>query len=76
MNRARQLRLFHKKTDVEPDLDKLLKEVMLEHEFRLDRCETIPLQRRPFKHRPRPQTAIISECAQKLIAQREGRARK
>lgn len=73
MERARQLRLFHERTDVEPDLHKLLKEVMLEHELRLDRCETIPLQRRPFKHRPRPKTSIISERAKELIAQREQR---
>jgi hypothetical protein len=54
-----------------PQLDQLCAEVMLAHEMREDRCETLPLQRRPFTPRPRPQTAIIGNRANELIAARE-----
>lgn len=43
-------------------------QVTYEHEMRLDQCTTVPVERRPFKQRPRPRTAIIADaCKRKLI---------
>jgi hypothetical protein len=46
------------------DLEALADEVMMEHEYRLDRPEDVPIRRNPFRHRQRPKTAIISEACE------------
>lgn len=55
-----------------PPLEVVIDDVMHEHEMRADRCETLPMRRRPFKHRPRPKTSIISEAAERAYAKRMG----
>jgi len=59
--------MFH--TSVQ--LEQMAEEVHEEHCLRLDVKIETPLVPRPFKRRPRPQTAIISRAAQEAIAARE-----
>lgn len=56
------------------EMDELVARVMGDHEMREDRCESLPLQRRGFSRRPRPQTAIISRRAAELTIRRQGKA--
>jgi hypothetical protein len=53
--------------------EKEINKVMLEHELRLDRCETLPLLRRGKAPRRYPKTALISEWAAAAIARREAK---
>lgn len=45
------------------DLDQLVYEIQQDHADRLDEPSSNPLVPRPYKPRPRPKTAIISEAA-------------
>ena len=54
-----------------PRFTDLVAEVQKDHLLRQDRCETVPLEKREFKPRPRPKTAIIALAAQEAIAARE-----
>lgn len=54
-------------------LEDIVKNVMLEHELRLDRCEVIPLKRRPHEPRARPNTALIAEAAKAKTSKRMAR---
>jgi hypothetical protein len=56
-----------------PPLEVVVDDVMHEHEMRADRCETLPMERRPFKRRPRPKTSIIDEAARRAYAKRMGK---
>ena len=53
------------------DLEVLTEVVMHEHLYRMDLCHTVPLERRGPRRRKRPNTALISEAADKAIAARE-----
>lgn len=48
------------------ELNELADLVKAEHLERKDLCQTIPLVRRGFKHRPRPNTVIISDRAREI----------
>lgn len=54
---------FHEMTDIES----LAEEIKQRHALRLDSPDSIPMVPRPFKPRPRPQTAIIARAAQRKI---------
>lgn len=50
------------------DLEALADEVMKAHEYRKDRPEHVPMRRKPFKHRPRPNTEPITRAVHRLRA--------
>lgn len=58
--------MFHDSDDIE----KLAEEVQAEHAIRLGGPDFTPMVPRPFKPRPRPRTAIISEAAQQAFEER------
>lgn len=49
------------------DIEALAEEIQQRHARRLDGPDSIPMVPRSFKPRPRPQTAIISEAAQRKM---------
>jgi len=51
------------------ELDALIDKVMIEHELRLDRCETLPLKRRKSVRRE-ANTSIISRAAGRITRAR------
>jgi hypothetical protein len=55
------------------DLEQLADEVMMEHEYRLDRPEDVPIRRNTFRHRQRPKTSIISEACELTRIRRTAR---
>ncbi len=56
------------------DLENHAAKVQQDHVDRLDVPWDTPLVPRPFKRRPRPQTAIIARAARRKIQQREAKA--
>lgn len=56
-----------------PPLDAVIDDVMHEHVRREDRCETTPMERKPFQCRPRPKISIIAEAAARAYAKRMGK---
>lgn len=47
-------------------LDELAEQIAAEHLERKDLCQEIPLVRRGFRPRPRPNTAIIADRAREI----------
>ena len=58
---------MHKRFHEKRQLQRLSEIVQEEHKLRLDVKIEEPLVPRKFKHRPRPQTAIIARAAHRAI---------
>jgi len=43
----------------------LVGQVIKDHDLRLDEPRVTPKPRKPFKHRPRPKTAIIADACER-----------
>jgi hypothetical protein len=54
------------------ELDELVDKVMMDHEMRRDRCESLPLKRRKPVRRE-ANTSIIAYAAKRAIRERERR---
>jgi hypothetical protein len=71
IRRESDRRLERYASRVRESLQELTVDVMQAHALRLDRCETLPVERRPYQHRPRPKTAIIAEACERKMRERE-----
>jgi hypothetical protein len=64
------VKLFHDSLEIPSELDQLVDRVVKEVDLRMHEPTDVPRQRTRFRHRPRPNTAIIARAAQRAIENR------